>query len=333
MARTPPEEDRRPGEFELISRYFAPLASKVPGALGLGDDAALLTPLPGTELVLTTDVLIESVHFLRDDPPDTIARKALRVNLSDLAAKGAQPAGYLLVLALAPWAGTEWIERFAYGLGADQNRYGIGLLGGDTAATPGPLSVAITAIGTVPAGAMLKRSGAKPGDIVFVSGTIGDAGAGLDILRGRAAGGETVRSALIARYRLPEPRLSLGRALRGRASAALDVSDGLLGDLGHIAEVSGVAIVVEASCLPLSTELVRFYGESMETRSTAATAGDDYEIAFTAPASSAAEIEAAAAESGTPVTAIGRVEAGQGVRLLDAAGVQIPVRRAGYTHF
>jgi len=319
----------RPSEFALIAKYFKPLA-RDPGALALGDDACLLENYAGSETVATTDALIAGVHFLADDPPHLIARKALRVNLSDLAAKGAAPAGYLLALSLPQDFETEWLEGFVRGLAEDQQRFGISLLGGDTTATPGPLTLAITALGRVPKGRMIKRAGAEPGDGVYVSGSIGDAAAGLAVLQGTLAAGPHA-AYLSGRYRLPEPRLDLGTALHGTASAALDVSDGLLADLGHIAEVSRVRIVVEALRIPRSEALQAVWGSTPEAVLRAATAGDDYEIAFTAPSEEAAL--AAGRQGGVAVTRIGRVEAGQGVVLLDDSGREISVAKAGFSHF
>ena len=211
--------DRRPGEFELIAELFAPLSQNAPGAFGLTDDAAVLAPPPGHELVLKTDAIVEGVHFFRTDPPSDVARKALRVNLSDLAAKGAVPAGYLMALLLPDWPDMAWLRAFADGLAADQAAFGLSLMGGDTSTTPGPLAISISAFGHVPAGAMIRRAGARPGDLVFVSGTIGDAGGGLAVLKENKSAPE-----LVVRYRVPEPRLTLGPALRGIASASLDVS-------------------------------------------------------------------------------------------------------------
>ena len=321
----------RPSEFVLIAQVFAPLATS-PGAFGLRDDAAVLAPRDGHDLVVTTDTLVEGVHFLADDPPASIAKKALRVNLSDLAAKGAEPAGYLLALSLPPRIELAWIEAFARGLGEDQAIFGLSLLGGDTTSTPGPLTLAITAMGHVPAGQMIRRSGARAGEGVFVSGTIGDAGGGLAILKGEGnqlCGCEGAN--LIARHRVPTPRLALGQALRGIASAALDVSDGLIGDLAHVAEVSGVRIVVEAGCIPRSDALRALWGDTDEAIARAASAGDDYEIAFTANSDSA--VRGAADQAGVAVTRIGRVEQGAGVALLASNGEEIAVPRAGFRHF
>ncbi|MDE2133979.1 MAG: thiamine-phosphate kinase [Alphaproteobacteria bacterium] len=321
----------RPSEFALIAKLFAPLA-QTPGAFGLRDDAALLPQLAGHDIVVTTDALVEGVHFRGDDPPASIAKKALRANLSDLTAKGAEPAGYLLALSLPAHIGIAWLESFARGLEADQKTFSVPLLGGDTTATPGPLTLAITALGHVPAGTMIRRAGAKAGESVYVSGTVGDAGGGLALLNGEGARlGKNQREELIERYRVPNPRLALGLALRGVASAALDVSDGLVGDLGHIAEVSRVRIVVEAGRIPVSPALRTLWGSTPEAVVRAATAGDDYEIAFAAPSERA--VMDAAKRAGVPVTRIGRVEEGCGVVLTGADGREIPVPRAGFTHF
>lgn len=322
---TSAKADRRPGEFALIAELFAPLSRGAPGAFGLTDDAAVLAPPPGHELVLKTDAIVEGVHFFRADPPGDIARKALRVNLSDLAAKGAAPMGYLMALLLPDWPDMAWLRAFADGLAADQAAFGLSLMGGDTSAMPGPLAISISAFGHVPAGAMIRRAGAQPGDLVFVSGTIGDAG-GLAVLKENKSVPE-----LVARYRVPEPRLTLGPALRGLASASLDVSDGLMADLGHVADVSKVRIEVEAARIPLSKALRGLWGAEAAAR--AAVAGDDYEIAFTAPASRRTDVANAAARSGVAVAEIGRVAAGEGAVLLDASGHEIALARSGYTHF
>lgn len=328
----PGSSEARPGEFALIAELFAPLAATAPGAFGLTDDAAVFAPPAGHEVVLKTDAIVEGVHFLRDDPPETVAKKALRVNLSDLAAKGARPAGYLMALLLPEWPDMAWLRAFAGGLAGDQAEFGLALMGGDTSATPGPLAIAISAYGVVPAGAMIRRAGAKPGDLVFVSGTVGDAGAGLAVLRG-AGGGARQFPALVARYRVPTPRLALGGALRGLASAGLDVSDGLIADLGHLAEVSRVRVAVDAARVPLSDALRSLWGETTAARARAATAGDDYELAFTAPAEARGRVLEAARRTATAVTEIGRVEPGQGCVLLDEAGREIALARKGFTHF
>jgi thiamine-monophosphate kinase len=313
----------RPSEFQLIAQLFAPLAA-APGAFGLKDDAAIIPARDDTDLVVTTDALVEGVHFFATDPPEMIAKKALRVNLSDLAAKGSVPHGYLLALSLPASIDMPWLDSFARGLGEDQEEFSLSLLGGDTTSTPGPLSIAITAFGHVPTGTMIRRAGARPGDLVFVSGTIGDGGGGLAVLKGEEVT-PLRRDYLISRYRLPTPRVALGQVLRGIATAALDVSDGLLADLGHIAEASGVRVLIDAERIPRSAALAALWGDEMDAVIRAATSGDDYEIAFTAASPPQ--------NTPTPVTCIGRVEQGSGVALLDPQGRDVPVPRTGYQHF
>jgi thiamine-monophosphate kinase len=310
-------------EFGRIARFFAPLASGFPGALGLTDDAALLAPVPGEELAVTTDALVADVHFRSHDPPDLIARKALRVNLSDLAAMGAKPVCYTLAAVLPASCDEAWLAGFARGLAADQAEFGIALAGGDSVRTPGPLTLSVTAIGSVPAGRAIRRSGARPGDRVYVSGTIGDGALGLAALSGRIAADTT----LADRYLLPRPRLALGRALQGRASAALDVSDGLVADLGHIAETSAVGLIIEAARVPLSPAARAALAADPRLLATVLTGGDDYELAFTAPADLPAEI------AGVAVTCIGRVVEGAGVSVLDRTGKAVTLSAQGYRHF
>lgn len=324
--------ENRPGEFELIARLFAPLSRNAPGAYGLTDDAATIAPPAGEELVVTADLLTAGVHFRAEDPPDLIARKALRVNLSDLAAKGVRPLGYFLSLALPRHVTGPWLESFAKGLEQDQAEFAIALLGGDTTATDGPLTLSITAFGSVPVGTMIRRNGAKNGDLVFVSGSIGDAGTGLALLK-RAGRLNPDEERLVRRYQIPEPRTGLGQVLRGVACASLDVSDGLLADLNHIARTSGVRVLVNADAIPLSPALVSVSGRSRETVVSAATAGDDYEIAFTIPPSAKDMLIHIAGKAKTPVTEIGRVIEGEGVGLLDSSGNEIPVSKKGYEHF
>lgn len=316
-------------EFSLIARYFAPLA-KAPGALGLNDDAACIPTRPGFDLVVTTDQIAEGTDFFRADPPALVAQKALRVNLSDLAAKGATPFGYLMTLAL-PQADQNWLESFVKGLAEDQENYGLSLLGGDTG--KGPLSITITAFGHVPEGRMVRRGTAKAGEAVYVTGMIGDSGGGLAVSRTVRAGlPEIDRAYLIDAYRLPKPPVAFGAFLSSFAAAAVDISDGLLADLGHIAETSGQAIDIEAELIPRSPALRALWGEGSDAIIRAATAGDDYQIAFTADRARENEILDAAYRSNVTVTRIGIVSAGQGVRLL-YRGEELPVSKAGYRHF
>ena len=320
------------GEFERIRRFFAPLAG--PGGLGLVDDAALIDCAPGKRLVVTADAIVAGVHYLPDDPPDLVARKLLRVNLSDLAAMGARPLHYVLTTALPAELGPEWLAGFAEGLAEDQHRYGIDLLGGDSVGTHGPAVLSLTAIGEVEAGQEIRRSGARPGDLVWVSGTIGDAFLGLDLLRGAYPDlAPEHRDYLVGRFRLPEPRTELGPRLCGIAHAMIDVSDGLLADLGHISETSRAAANVELDLLPLSPAARAILENDPGIRVRLAAAGDDYELVFAAPADAAEAIATVSLRLGIPLTRIGKVEAGTGVRLLDADGHQIPLEAHGYRHF
>jgi thiamine-monophosphate kinase len=325
-------DDEAPGEFERIRRYFAPLAG--PGGLGLLDDAALVDCRAGRRLVMTADAIVEGVHYLPEDPPDLVARKLLRVNLSDLAAMGARPLHYLLTTALPARLGLEWLAGFARGLDEDQRRFGVALLGGDSVATSGPAVLSLTAIGEVAAGAEIRRGGARAGDLVWVSGTIGDAFLGLGVLRGAYPElAAEHRAALIDRFQVPEPRVALGTALGGIARAMIDVSDGLLADLGHICETSRVGAVVEQEALPMSAaaRVVMALDPGIATR--LAAGGDDYELLFAAPAEAMEKIRALSIRLGLPITAIGRIEPGDGVRLVDGDGHEIAIKAAGYRHF
>jgi thiamine-monophosphate kinase len=324
------------GEDSLIARYFRPLATD-PGAFNLGDDAAVLKA-QGDDIVVTTDAIVEGVHFLPDDPPDTIARKALRVNLSDLAAKGAVPAGFVLTLALRA-ADDAWLAPFARGLGEDAGLFGCPLLGGDTVSTPGPLVISITAFGRVPAGHMVHRSGAKPGDRVVVTGTIGDAALGLDILKGGAvaaaiAGDATARAFLIGRYRVPQPRNALAQAVRDHAHAAMDVSDGLAGDLLKLCAASGVSAVIDAPGIPLSTAAAALLARGAVGIEALISGGDDYEILCAIPEDRFESFAQARAHAGVAVSSIGTVIAGSSAaRFLDAQGREIALPRLSYSHF
>jgi thiamine-monophosphate kinase len=316
------------GEFEFIARRLRPLAT-ARGALDLTDDAALLNPTPGKQLVLAKDAMVAGVHFLPDDPPGQIAQKLVRVNLSDLAAMGAAPLGYLLALARSGEISDDWLAEFCAGLAADNGAFGIALLGGDTVSTPGPLTLSLTAIGALPEGAALLRSGAKAGDDIWVSGALGDAALGLKVLQGQLEVTAAARADLIARYRLPQPRLALGQALRGVASAAVDISDGLVADLGHILEASAVGAELRADQVPLSSAARDLPG----AREAALAGGDDYELLFTAPSKRRAEIAALSRQLDLPLTRVGAIRAGSDLRLLDAAGQKLDVANRGWQHF
>lgn len=325
------------GEFERIDRFFAPLAQGAAGAFGLTDDAALLPETPGGGAwVVTVDALVAGVHFLPDDPPDLIARKAVRVNLSDLAAMGAKAYGYTLALALPknlpdPEA---WLERLAAGLAGDQERFDIHLLGGDSVSTPGPVTLSVTAFGVVPRDQALRRSGASAGDDLWVSGTIGDSALGLKLLTGTLMSNRPTDSFLVGRYHLPEPRTGLGPRLLGLATAAMDVSDGLVQDAGHLAHRSAVAIRIDASALPLSAAArVRVDAEPALLHD-ALTGGDDYELLFAAPPGARSSLIEAASEAGVMITRIGSIEPGQGVRVIGFDGRPMSgLQRGGWSHF
>jgi thiamine-monophosphate kinase len=324
------------GEDSLIARYFKPLAVE-PGAFGLDDDAAILKA-HGDDTVVTTDAIIEGVHFLPDDPPDTIARKALRVNLSDLAAKGAVPAGFVLTLALRS-ADEAWLMPFARGLGEDAGLFGCPLLGGDTVSTPGPLMISITALGRVPPGKMVHRSGARPGDRVVVTGTIGDAALGLDILKSGAAAtaladDTAARALLVGRYRIPQPRTPLAGAVRDHARAAMDVSDGLAGDLAKLCAASGVSAVIDTLSIPLSRGVAGLLARGAVGIESIISGGDDYEILCAIPEDRAEAFALEARLAGVAATSIGIVIAGSAApRFLDGQGGEIALARLSYSHF
>jgi thiamine-monophosphate kinase len=322
------------GEDSLIARYFRPLATD-PGAFDLGDDAAILKAL-GDDIVVTTDAIVEGVHFLADDPPDTIARKALGVNLSDLAAKGATPAGCVLTLALRA-ADDAWLKPFAHALGEDTVRYGCPLLGGDTVSTPGPLMISVTAFGRVPAGRMVRRSGAQHGDLVVVTGTIGDAALGLDVLKHGTAtlnADAAAKQMLIGRYRVPQPRTALASAVRDHADAAMDVSDGLAGDLAKLCGASGVSAAIDVASIPLSAAAATLLARGAIGIEAIVSGGDDYEILCAVPQNRFEAFAQAADIAGIAVTAIGTIIAGKPVpKFLDAAGRDIVLQRLSYSHF
>ncbi|MEA2950900.1 MAG: thiamine-monophosphate kinase [Alphaproteobacteria bacterium] len=326
------------GEDRLIAKYFGPLA-KHPGALGLADDAAVLTPPAGCDLVLTKDALVAGVHFFADDPPGAIARKALRVNLSDLAAKGATPAGFLLALALPDGVTEPWLKAFAGGLGDDADAYGCPLLGGDTVKTPGPLMVSITALGSVPHGSMVRRSGARAGDRVFVTGSIGDAALGLALRRDGDAARRwkldaKLRDYLTDRYLLPQPRNALAEALRAHASAAMDVSDGLVGDFGKLCAASSVSAEIDVARVPLSGAARAALAAEPALIETVLTGGDDYEIICTMGERKAGELRAAAIAADVAVTEVGRIVPGEAApRFIGADGRPLSFAHASFSHF
>lgn len=318
------------GEFDLIARYFARPVRRNP--LGVGDDCALLQPAPGMQLAVSTDMLVEGRHFLSTVDPQRLGHKALAVNLSDLAACGAQPLAFTLSLAL-PQVDERWLAGVAQGLFALADAHGCELVGGDT--TRGPLCINITVFGEVPAGQALLRSGARTGDDVWVSGTLGDARLALEALRGTVSLPQQVFEASRLRLEQPQPRVALGVALRGIATAGIDVSDGLAGDLGHVLRQSNAGATIE---LPAAMGLLQAARDGLSlpaerTEELVLAGGDDYELAFTAPTQRRAQVEAAAAATGTAVTRIGRIDAEAGLKLVDASGRAVTRRIAGFDHF
>ena len=310
-----------PVEFDRIARHFAPLAG--PGGLGLRDDAAVLAPPPGRELVLSADATVGGVHFLTDDPPDLIARKLLRVNLSDLAAKGATPLGYLLTVSVPRGTTDDWFAAFASGLAQDQAEFGVSLLGGDSTSTPGPVSLSLTIIGHVAPGAMVRRDGARAGDALWVTGTIGDGGLGLLAARGEIPDPDGYLS---GRYRLPQPRLGLVDA--AFVHGALDVSDGFIQDAGHLCRSSGVGLVIDTDALPLSSAALSAPPDAVRAM---IAAGDDYELLMAVPAEATAALHIRARALGVPLARIGTFTADQpGIVRLQGSR---PVENSGWSHF
>jgi len=328
-----------PNEFELIARYFAPLSSAFAGAYGLLDDAAVLSPSPGNELVVKTDAIVAEVDFPPDMRADLIARKALRVNLSDLAAKGAHPRAYLVDLVLPKSVDEAWIADFATGLERDQAAYGVHLIGGDLSSTSGPVTVAVCALGEAPVGRIIRRGGAQPGDVIFVTGTIGDAALGLSVIRGELPGiDEPCAAFLKDRYELPRPRVGLGPKLIGLATAGIDVSDGLIADLRHLCAVSRLSGIIRASSVPLSIAARSVVGGDTRRLATALTGGDDYEILFTAPEAKANQIRELSQSCDVRITAVGRVvepSAAEGSRVivLDEHERPLVLAAEGWIHF
>ena len=318
-----------PAEFDLIYKYFRPLAG--PGALDLGDDAAIFTPPAGRQMVVAADAMVAGVHFLPDDPPDLVARKLLRTNLSDLAAMGAAPFGYLLTVSVPRDTPDAWFAGFAAGLAADQGEYGITLLGGDTTSTRGPVSLSLTIIGTVAPGAALRRTGARPGDGVWVTGTIGDGALGLLAAMGKLA---DPNGFLADRYRLPQPRLVLGQRLPGIATAAMDVSDGLVQDLGHLCRGAGLGAPIEAALVPLSPAARAAVAGDAGLLARCLGGGDDYELLLAVPDAHAPALLDAAAACGVAVTRIGRFAAGAPeVAVLGPDSAPMVLSTAGWSHF
>jgi thiamine-monophosphate kinase len=313
-----------PPEFSLIARHFRPLAG--PGALDLRDDAALLMPPPGRELVLTADAMVGGVHFMVDDPPDLIGRKLLRVNLSDLAAKGAAPLNYLMTVSAPKETPDAWFAGFAAGLAQDQATYGVTLLGGDTTSTPGPISLSLTIIGHIAPGTAVHRTGAQPGHEIWVTGTIGDGALGLGVALGKLA---DPSGFLLDRYRLPQPRVGL--TLAGITSAGMDVSDGLVQDLGHICRASDVAAEIAVESVPLSQAARR---AGPEWLTTCLTGGDDYELLLAVPPDRSSALRDAAARAGIAVTRIGHFHSGPPeVMVRQASGEPLALTKGGWSHF
>lgn len=320
-------------EFGEIARLWRPLAAGAPEAMDLADDAAVIGP-QACDLVVTTDTLVEGVHFLADDPLEDVAAKLLAVNLSDLAAKAAEPYGWLLTVAWPERIEAAARARVSAALGVEQARWGLRLFGGDTVSTPGPLTLGATLFGRCPPGAMVRRAGARPGDVLLVSGAIGDAGLGLAALTGALALPGADVAEVIARYRRPEPRLALRDALRAHAAAAADVSDGLLADAGHVAAANGCGVEVALDRLPLSLAAARWRAGAPDAAAATAwlaSAGDDYEVVCAARPREVARLQAAAVASGCPLTAIGRFVEGAGVAAT-WRGSPVSTPRLGWSH-
>lgn len=320
-------------EFARISRFFAPLTEGFAGAFQLTDDAAVIGPIAGRDIVATTDTMVAGVHFIGDERPGLIAAKLLRVNLSDLAAMGATPLAYLLNIALPDSVDDDWVKAFVAGLASDQAAFGITLAGGDSVATPGPPTLTITAFGTIGTGQAIRRRGAQPEDVVYVSGTIGDAAIGLRSLHEEVAGlTPDMRDELIGRYRLPRPRIGLGLRLVGLASAAIDISDGLAADLSHLLAASGVGAEIDASAVPLSDALHAVLDREPDMLTAVLTGGDDYELLFTVAPGYAARIVKIAADLALRLTPIGRIVADRKLTITAANGTELKLARKGWVH-
>jgi thiamine-monophosphate kinase len=321
-------------EDKLIARFFGPIATD-PGALGLTDDAAFIKPPPGTEMVLKTDAIVGGIHFFADDPASAVAQKALRVNLSDLAAKGAKPLGFLVSLALPKDIGDDWLSAFASGLREDAATYKCPLFGGDTVRSPGPIMVSVATFGSVPEGRMVRRSTARPGDRVFVTGSIGDAVLGLGLRQGASwTLDDKAREHLLSRYLLPRPRSALAQAVLDYASASMDVSDGLAGDLAKLCRVSKVAADIEVARVPLSDAAQAVIAQDAAQLAPALSGGDDYEILCTVPEADFEAFANDARKAGVAVTPIGAVIAGSAIpSFLDVQGRELVLKRRSWSHF
>jgi thiamine-monophosphate kinase len=327
-----------PGEFEVIRKYFLPLAAAYPASLRLQDDAALLSLDQAARLVITADAVVAGVHFFADDRPDFIARKALRVNISDLAAKGAEPIGYFMTIALPSNISEAWINHFAKGLFQDQQEFGIGLLGGDTVSTPGPLTISITAIGQLPKSAiqMPQRQHAKPGDLLLMTGTLGDAALGLKLLQKTLTlESEDFYQFLTQRYWIPQPRLSLGIKLvqNNLVHAMMDISDGLLGDLQHICWASGVGAIVRSSLIPFSPATSLLCQQKPDLLETVLTGGDDYELLLSIPKETLPLIKEIAQQEQIFLNVIGEITAGKNIEVFDLLNKNYPIVVKGFQHF
>jgi thiamine-monophosphate kinase len=330
------------GEFQRIARFFKPLSEGFPGAFGLTDDAAAFMPPAGQEVVITTDAMTEGVHFLRKDGPQSVAERLMRSNLSDLAAKGAEPFAYLLTTALPKDIGDDWLQVFSQTLGEDQKRFGGFLIGGDSIRTEGLITLSIAMLGTVPKGQLMRRKirhDVTPTSqlSVYVSGTIGDSTLGLKLTKGEALAGltEEEKNYLKLRHLRPEPRLDVARAIRPFAKACIDVSDGLVADVGHIAQQSNAEIVIEAEKIPLSNAAKKLCIAQPDLLESLISGGEDYELAFVVDTAEESLLTLAASKVNTPLTKIGTLRAGKAgdVQVLDKQGRIIPLKHTGWTHF
>ncbi len=320
-----------PDEFGLIAELFAPLSLGYPGALALTDDAAFIAPKPGKLLTVTTDTIVDGVHFLTGTAPDLVARKLVRVNLSDLAAKGAEPFAVMLNAALPKDIGWDWLQGFAAGLKQDFDEFGLSLIGGDTVSIPGPLCLGLTAFGWCDPAHSPHRSGAADGDDIWVSGTIGDGGAGLLVQQDKAFPDHIEKNSnfLKSRYDIPQPRVALGLAIAFSVSACMDVSDGLVQDLNHICQASGLGAQIELATIPVSVAFTAAGFSPLQ----AIGMGDDYELLFTARPQDANALLACARTCSVDITRIGRMISGQGVHCLDPQGREVIPEKAGWQHF